>query len=181
MSELLSPLDVVNQSFRKGFRGYEPGEVDEFLDQVAESLQGYIQKAKDLERSVQVAEDQLKEYRGLKESLQEALILAQRSAEERVRSATAQADAILAEAQAKSERLLQEAEGQVAEMRREMGRLRQVRSQYVAEFKALLLKFDSLLGHQAPAPIPEEDEPREISRDRAPQAVAALTVPEEEP
>ena len=80
----------------------------------------------------------------------------------------------------KAERILKEAEEQVAEMRREMGRLRQVRSQYVAEFKALLLKFDSLLGHQAPAPIPEEL-PREIPRERPVPAEPIPPVAEEEP
>ena len=38
MSELLTSLDVVNQSFKKSLRGYDAAEVDEFLDHVAETL-----------------------------------------------------------------------------------------------------------------------------------------------
>ena len=34
MVELLTSLDVVNQSFKKSMRGYDSAEVDEFLDNV---------------------------------------------------------------------------------------------------------------------------------------------------
>jgi cell division initiation protein len=150
VSDLLTPLDVVNQTFRKGFRGYDPAEVDEFLDQVAESLQNHVQRVKDLERSLQQSEEQLKEFRELKESMQEALILAQRSAEDRVRSAQAQAEAIVAEARLVAERLAREGTDRSDETKREILRLRQVRNQYVAEFRGLLSKFDSLLSNTFP-------------------------------
>ena len=52
MSELLTSLDIVNQAFKKTMRGYDPVEVDEFLDRVAESIQVYTQKAKDSERAL---------------------------------------------------------------------------------------------------------------------------------
>ena len=52
MVELLTSLDVVNQSFKKSMRGYDPAEVDEFLDNVAETLQTYAQMTKDLEQEL---------------------------------------------------------------------------------------------------------------------------------
>ncbi len=52
MVELLTSLDVVNQSFKKSMRGYDSAEVDEFLDNVAETLQTYAQRTKDLERDL---------------------------------------------------------------------------------------------------------------------------------
>ena len=57
MKELLTSLDVVNQSFKKSIRGYDAAEVDEFLDNVSESLQVYAQKTKDMERISRRAED----------------------------------------------------------------------------------------------------------------------------
>lgn len=48
MTEILTSLDVVNQSFKKSIRGYNPAEVDDFLDAVAETLQFYAQETKDL-------------------------------------------------------------------------------------------------------------------------------------
>ena len=57
MVELLTSLDVVNQSFKKSMRGYDPAEVDEFLDNVAETLQTYAQRTKDLERDLHAKEE----------------------------------------------------------------------------------------------------------------------------
>ena len=81
MSELLTSLDVVNQSFKKSLRGYDAAEVDEFLDHVAETLQSYNQKNKELERELALKQDSLAEYERMKDVLHEALLMAQKSAE----------------------------------------------------------------------------------------------------
>ena len=62
LAELLTSLDVVNQSFKKSIRGYDAAEVDEFLDNVAEALQSYAQRNKELERDMAAKEERLAEY-----------------------------------------------------------------------------------------------------------------------
>lgn len=160
----LTPLDVVNQSFKRGFRGYDTAEVDDFLDQVAESLQAYIQRNKELERELETLKEQMEEFRGLKDSLNEALILAQRSAEERIRSATQQSEAMLMEAKLKADKMISQAEADVAAMKREMARLAQVRCQYVAEFRAMLSKFDMMIREEAPVCQDLSDIPSEVAK-----------------
>jgi len=195
VSELLTPLDVVNQTFRKGFRGYDAGEVDEFLDQVAESLQTYVQRLKDAERALQLSEEQLKEFRELKESMQEALILAQKSADERIRSSQSQAEAIVAEARLKAQKIDKEAQERSDEAKRDLMRLRQVRNQYVAEFRGLLSKFDAMLSNTFPsgaeeglppvtrfAPPGEPPAPSPLSSSEVPESSPMpLAEPEERP
>jgi len=182
----LTPLDVVNQSFKRGFRGYETAEVDDFLDQVAESLQAYIQRNKELERDLETMKEQMEEFKGLKESLNEALILAQRSAEERVRAAHQQAEAILADAKARAEKMIADAEAQVSSLRREMNRLTQVRCQYVAEFRAMLSKFDMMIREEAPSGMCDPEVHREGApmadpqiREAKPPKVERIPIPED--
>ena len=103
MVELLTSLDVVNQSFKKSMRGYDSAEVDEFLDNVAETLQTYAQRTKDLERDLTVKEDSLAEYEKMKDILHEALLMAQKSADEKVKSAQEQASKIIFEAKEKAD------------------------------------------------------------------------------
>ncbi|MFY9430269.1 MAG: DivIVA domain-containing protein, partial [Acetomicrobium sp.] len=50
MSEVLSALDVINKDFKRSLRGYDPIEVDDFLDLVAESLHFYAEKCGEQER-----------------------------------------------------------------------------------------------------------------------------------
>ncbi|MDR1482845.1 MAG: DivIVA domain-containing protein [Synergistaceae bacterium] len=88
MSDLLSSLDVVNQAFKKTMRGYDPAEVDEFLDKVAECIQVYVQRAKDYERIMEEQAERLGDYDNIKGSLHEALLVAQRTSEEKLRNAT---------------------------------------------------------------------------------------------
>jgi cell division initiation protein len=88
MSDLLSSLDVVNQAFKKTMRGYDPAEVDEFLDKVAECIQVYVQRTKDYERIMEEQAERLGDYDNIKGSLHEALLMAQRTSEEKLRNAT---------------------------------------------------------------------------------------------
>ena len=45
----LSPLDIHNKEFSKGFRGYNEDEVNEFLDQIMKDLEILIKEKKELE------------------------------------------------------------------------------------------------------------------------------------
>jgi cell division initiation protein len=99
MSELLTSLDIVNQAFKKTMRGYDPSEVDEFLDKVAECIQVYVQKIKDFEHTVEEQTEKLRDYENIKGSLHEALLMAQRTAEEKVTNAAMMADEKVASAE----------------------------------------------------------------------------------
>ena len=158
MNDLLTSLDVVNQSFKKCMRGYDPVEVDEFLDHVAGSLQAYVQKIKDQEQELVQKREKLGQFESIRESIQEALIMAQRTAEERVQGARMQADSIISEARSKVDRMVRDAEDEMEALRIDMGRLRSSRQQYVDEFRELLQKFDALLDESIEEEAPSLSE-----------------------
>lgn len=138
MSDLLTSLDIVNQAFKKTMRGYDPAEVDEFLDRVAESIQIYAQKLKDYERTMGEQSDKLQDYENLKGSLQEALLMAQKTAEERIRNATAMADNIVSEAKAKAEAIVKDAENNIVEFANELDTLQQLRKASFSGIRSFL-------------------------------------------
>lgn len=147
MGEMLSSLDVVNKAFKKTMRGYDPAEVDEFLDRVAESIQAYVQQTKEFERVMDEQKEKLRDYEKIKGSLHEALLMAQRTAEEKVANAikaaeerlvnaTTTADGIIADARAQAEHMLQEAELSVARYGEELRTLQQFRGEALARMRA---------------------------------------------
>lgn len=148
MTELLKALDVINQTFKRALRGYDPVEVDEFLDRVADSLQAYAERCVELERELERLKEQIREYKGMRDSLQEALLMAQKSADERVRAAEKQAEAIVAEARAQAERILKEAEDHSNVIKEEMSRLQRTKQDFVAEFRALLTRYQNLIDYE---------------------------------
>ncbi|MDR1510547.1 MAG: DivIVA domain-containing protein [Synergistaceae bacterium] len=167
MSELLTSLDIVNQAFKKTMRGYDPSEVDEFLDRVAECIQVYVQKIKDYERVIEEQSEKLRDYENIKGSLHEALLMAQRTAEEKVTNAslladekvsqadrvseerighaTVTAENILADARIKAERMIRDAEASVLEFGHELNTLQELRNSGFANLHAFISEVNSVL------------------------------------
>lgn len=146
MAELLTSLDVVNQSFKKSMRGYDPAEVDEFLDSVAETLQIYAQKNKDMERELETRSENLAEYEKTKSVLHEALLMAQKSADEKVMRAEAEAQKIMAEAMERADAMCGDAVREADRLREGIARIRNVRILFEQEFRGILAKFDNMLN-----------------------------------
>ncbi|MCL2684423.1 MAG: DivIVA domain-containing protein [Synergistaceae bacterium] len=167
MSELLTSLDIVNQAFKKTMRGYDPSEVDEFLDRVAECIQVYVQKIKDYERLIEEQSEKLRDYENIKGSLHEALLMAQRTAEEKVTNAsllaeekiahadrvsdekigqaTAATENILADARVKAERMIREAEASVLDFGNELTLLQELRNSGFANLHAFVSDINGVL------------------------------------
>ena len=146
MAELLKSLDVVNQSFKKSIRGYDAEEVDEFLDAIAETLQVYAQKTKDLERELSAKQESLAEYEKMKTVLHEALIMAQRSADDRIRNAREQAAKIISDAETRAEEICADAAQEADRLRSDVYQIKNIRDLYEQEFRGMLAKFDNMLN-----------------------------------
>lgn len=146
MSELLTSLDVVNQSFKKSLRGYDAAEVDEFLDHVAETLQFYNQRTKELERDLASKQESLAEYDRMKDVLHEALLMAQKSADDRVKSAREQANKIIADAREQADAMCRDAAAEAERLRAGVEQIRNIRDMYAQEFRGVLAKFDNQLN-----------------------------------
>lgn len=99
----LSPLDIRNKTFATKMRGFNPNEVDDFLDQVISDYEEVIRQKRDLEKSLKHAEEKLTYFNELKDALNQSIIVAQDTADKLKENATKEATIILstAEAQAK--------------------------------------------------------------------------------
>ena len=80
----LTPLDVRKKKgdFRRGLRGYEPQQVDDFLDVVADRLDALVREHQAFGDQVRRLEQQVAEYREREKALTEALVTAQEMREE---------------------------------------------------------------------------------------------------
>ncbi len=146
--ELLSALDVTNRIFRRSLRGYDVAEVDEFLDAVSDTIHIYAERVRECESTIAGLREQMQEYQNLRDSMQEALIMAQKSAEERITAAEQQARTILEDARSKGEALIQQANSEAEGIRREMKLLREKRGTMMGELRGFLARFGALLDHQ---------------------------------
>jgi cell division initiation protein len=102
MSDLLTAKDVELKIFKKAsFGGYSIPDVEEFLNQIAEDLEAYAVRQNEQQRRIFDLEEALKRHEAMKDTIKDALILAQNAAREKEDEAKHQAELILAKAEAK--------------------------------------------------------------------------------
>jgi cell division initiation protein len=105
----LSAEDVVARVFKQEFRGYDRDEVDAFLDEVAERLNGLLAENARLAEETRQAKEQAAEGMEAERLLKRTLVAAQRTADETVAEARTSAEEMRSRANADAERVLAEA------------------------------------------------------------------------
>ncbi|UOQ93098.1 DivIVA domain-containing protein [Halobacillus shinanisalinarum] len=105
----LTPLDIHNKEFARGFRGYDEDDVNEFLDQVIKDYEIVIRKKKDLEREVEQMNERLGHFNTIETTLNKSILVAQETAEEVKNSATKESKLIVKEAEKNADRIINEA------------------------------------------------------------------------
>lgn len=134
----LTPLDIHNKEFSKAFRGYSEDEVDEFLDLVVAEFERLIRTQEELQVELSGLESRIEHYRGLEETLRNAIVLAQKTADEIKEAALREADAIKRQALLDAQRTREEAQETVKKSYEEVDRARQTLLRFKAEFKSFL-------------------------------------------
>ncbi len=135
---MLTPVDINNKEFRRAMRGYNEDEVDKFLDQLARDYEHSLRKNLDLEEALQQKEAQIKQYRNLEETLNNTLVMAQKTAEEVKENAAREAQLLLREARAEAEEIIRQATAQKEALEFEQAELRQSLAGFKTQLKAYL-------------------------------------------
>jgi cell division initiation protein len=105
----LTPIDIQNKEFSRSIRGLSPTEVDEFLDRVAKDFEELIKENITAKEQVSQLKEKLTHYHKLEETLHNAIVVAQETAEEVKRNASKEADLIRREAEKDASRILDDA------------------------------------------------------------------------
>lgn len=105
----LTPIDIQNKEFSRSLRGYKADEVDEFMEQLAKDFEQTIKDKMALEEEKKQLEDSLTQYRKLEDTLHNAIIVAQETAEDVKRNANREGELIRREAEKDAQRIVEEA------------------------------------------------------------------------
>ena len=91
---MITPIEIQKTEFKVGAHGYSKKEVDDFKARVLKDYEALYRQNLDLNDHIADLEDKLTSYNNLEKSLQKALILAEKSAEETKKAAEERAEAI---------------------------------------------------------------------------------------
>ncbi|MDD2283377.1 MAG: DivIVA domain-containing protein [Eubacteriales bacterium] len=134
----LTPLDIHNKEFAKGFRGYDEDEVDEFLDRVVKDYEGLIKENMLLKQKAQELSDKLDHYTKIEETLHNAIIVAQQAAQEVKETALGEAELIRKEAEQETKRSIENNLAKAEKVRQEIEELVKQAIIFRSRFKTLL-------------------------------------------
>ncbi|MCM3594386.1 MULTISPECIES: DivIVA domain-containing protein [Bacillaceae] len=163
----LTPLDIHNKEFNKGFRGYDEDEVNEFLDQVIKDYEMAIRERKELESKVGELTEKLGHFANIEETLNKSILVAQEAAEEVRRHAQKEAKLIVKEAEKNADRIINESLSKSRKIAVEIEELKKqskvfrTRFQMLIEAQLDLLKnddWDHLLEYEVEALYEEREE-----------------------
>lgn len=105
----LDPVDIQNKQFSNKMRGYNPNEVDEFLQQVAIEYRQALDKISALQKEVENAETKLEYFDDMKEALNKSILVAQDAADKVKSSSKREAELTAEEAQKQADGMVQKA------------------------------------------------------------------------
>ena len=137
-----SPNDIRQQQFSvKTFRGFDPQEVDAFLDDVAEDYEAVLKEATLLREQLAGQEARARGIVDREKSLQDTLVTTQRLADEMKTASRREGELIVREAELRGEKLVEEARAEEAKIRSQIQALRRMRRQLVEELTATLERY----------------------------------------
>lgn len=134
----LTPLDIKKQRFKPKVRGFDPTEVETFLEMVADEYELVINEKNRLGEEVAKLKTQLKDYQQVEKTLQDTLMNAQETVSQSRENSKREAQIILREAELKSERILDEAREKLDKMKNELSVLRAQKESFAKRLKYLL-------------------------------------------
>ncbi|MDQ0461681.1 cell division initiation protein [Clostridium sardiniense] len=165
-------MDINNKEFKRGLRGYNPDEVDEFLDEVVDNYEELYKENAKLKEKLDVLGEQVGHYAKIETTIQNTLVLAQNAADQAKETSQKEAELIVKNANETAQRIVDKAHSDVIQINDEFDRVKQEFIKFRAKFRNFintqLETFDDLekdinKNYSIGTPVDEEIEIKEIA------------------
>lgn len=138
---MLTPMDIHNKEFKRGFRGYSEEDVDAFMEDIAGDYEEVFRENCELKEQNEKIQDKLNQYEKMEKTMNNTLMLAQQTADNAKVTAQKEADLILQEANNKSKQMMDETLLNLQKSRQELDKL-------TAQIRAFREKCRAILSSQ---------------------------------
>ena len=143
---MLTPLDIENKRFAKQkLGGYNVDEVDDFLDELTLEYGRLYKENTELKEQKEELDSNVGKYKNIENTLQNTLVMAQKTADEITAVAKQQAEQIVKEAEFSAKNSLEELNAQILVKEKELEDLKKQFDVYKAKMESLLISQLELL------------------------------------
>jgi cell division initiation protein len=155
----LSPNDIRTYKFPSQLRGYDKDEVENFVEQVAKTLEDTKQENLKLLMEIETLQTQLTGLKQFEDTIKSAAIDARRNADTTIAEAKQAAGNMLAEARAEAEELITAPREEIKKIEFQVRELETLRSSYLEKFRTMLGSHMAMLEEISHA---DGDSPRTV-------------------
>ncbi|MGB5748447.1 MAG: DivIVA domain-containing protein [Desulfobacterales bacterium] len=141
----ITPLDIQQQKFKTKIRGFDVREVDAFLEQMANVFESLQRTHKHLQEEVRRLELEIQGYRKREETFKRALLNSQKVLDQMKDNARKSAELIIAEAEVKAEKILNNAHNRLAQLHEDISELKRQRTQIEVQIGSIVEAHSKLL------------------------------------
>jgi len=152
----IRPIDIRRKEFKIGFRGYDPNQVDDFLDAVADEFERNYTENQRMREEVSSLRDRLQQFEDLEGSIQAALVHAEQASNDLRRAATQEAESIkqsaqreadftIREAQSRSHQMLADSSARIERVQDSYDGLQEAKRSFANEFRHLLKTYTDMM------------------------------------
>ena len=144
----ITPLDIRQQEFKKCMRGFDPHEVQTFLEMVADEMELLTRENSDLFQELKEIEQKVEEYRKMEKTLQDTLASVNKATDQLKKGAEKEAEVKVREAEAKAAEIVRDATARLDRLHTQITGLQSEKRAFVARFRSLLLSQLRLLDQE---------------------------------
>ena len=144
---MLTPIDIQNHTLKTSMSGYNKKDTEEFLASILDSYETLFRENRTLKEKITSLSEGIQYYKQMENTLQKALILAEKTSTETQEAAKEQADKIVKDAQEKADVIIKdikaEADGMKAEKESAIREAEEKSGQLIREAE---IKAEAILG-----------------------------------
>lgn len=146
---MITPIEIQNKVFKSGGLGYDKKDVDSFMEELLENYESLYRERMEMNDRMNTLKEGLQYYKTIEKTLQKALVLAERTADETKSNAMKNAALIEQEAVSKANMILEDAKRELEMIRKQTIELVRQFDMYKAKFKSLVNSQTELLDSQS--------------------------------
>jgi DivIVA domain len=134
----ITPMEINNKEFKKGFRGYDIDDVDDFLEQVVEDYEKLYKENAALREKLSSLTEKLEHYTKIEATLQNTLILAQGAADQAKSNSQKEAELIIKNANDTAQRIIDQAHTEVVKITSQYEKAKQEFQLFKSKYKSFI-------------------------------------------
>lgn len=146
---MLTPIEIQNKTFKSGGLGYDKKDVDQFINEILKNYEIIYRENMELNDKVSTLAQGIQYYKSIEKTIQKALVLAEKTAEDTKQAAIKNAKHIESEAVTKSQLIVADAKNELDRIHNQTIQIIQQYEKYKAQFKSLAAAQIDLLESES--------------------------------